>query len=275
MQVIDFQEENTAGIKLHFRHWQVNDARAVICLVHGLGEHIGRYGHVAEFFSIRNIASIGFDQQGHGRTDGKRGHAKCLDSMLDDVDLLVKTARKQYPNSPLFLYGHSMGGNVVMNYVLRRKPKLTGLVVSAPWIQLPVPPSPFLVLFGKVMNHLIPNLIQVSGLDVNELSNDPKVIEAYRKDPLVHDKISVRAGTALLGGAKWLDNFDGELTCPTLLMQGENDRITSPKGTADFAKRTKGDVTWKEWQGLKHEIHNEPQQNEVLAFLVEWMERFI
>lgn len=272
---MDFTAASRTGTMLHFRNWELESPKAVVCLVHGLGEHIGRYEHVAKFFSAKNIATIGFDHQGHGRSEGKRGHSQGLDSMLDDVDLLLKKAAEKYPNTPTFLYGHSMGGNVVMNYALRRKPKLTGLIATAPWIQLPNPPSSFLVLFGKIMNHLVPSLTQSNGLDTNELSNDPKVIQAYLNDPLVHNKISVRAGTSLLSGADFLNRFQGELPCPTLLMHGSKDMITSPTGTSAFAKRAKGELTWKEWDGLKHEIHNEVQQNEVLAFLVEWMERFI
>ncbi|MBK9015047.1 MAG: alpha/beta hydrolase [Saprospiraceae bacterium] len=275
MQIIDFQQENLAGIKLHLRHWQVPNARAVVCIVHGLGEHIGRYDHVAKFFSERGIATIGFDHQGHGRSEGKRGHTLGLDSMLDDVAYLLEMVAEKYPGLPVFLNGHSMGGNVVLNHVLRRKPIITGLIATGPWIRLPKQPSKMIVVFAQVMNFVWHDLTQNNGLDVNGLSNDPAVIKAYLDDPLVHNRISVRTGYELLGGAKFLDEFTGTMPCPTLLMHGGNDPITSPEGTADFAKRNKGDVTWKRWDGLKHEIHNEPQQDEVLHFLVEWMERFI
>ncbi|MBI1225632.1 MAG: alpha/beta fold hydrolase [Bacteroidetes bacterium] len=275
MQIVDFQQQNKIGLNLHFRNWQVEWPRAVVCLVHGLGEHIGRYDHVAKYLASRNIATIGFDHQGHGRTDGKRGHTNGLESMLDDVDLLLKTSDEKYPSLPVFLYGHSMGGNVVLNYALRRKTKINGLIATAPWIKLPKPPSAFLVLFGKIMDKISPSLTQANGLDTNELSNDPKVIETYLKDPLVHNKISVRAGTSLLQGAEYLAQFKGKVSVPMLLMHGTADKITSPDGSAIFAKQASGEVTRKEWQGLKHEIHNEPQQNEVLAFLVEWMERLI
>ncbi len=275
MQVLDFHSLNSVGVKLFFRHWQVTNAQAVVCLVHGLGEHIGRYDHVAKFFSTKNIGTIGFDQQGHGHTAGKRGHVQHWESMLDDVGLLLKTAKENYPGLPIFLYGHSMGGNVVLNYVLRKKPSLNGLIVSAPWIRLPIPPSPFLVFFGKIMNHIVPQFDQPNGLDINEISRDKKIVEAYKNDPLVHDRISVRAGTSLLAGARWLDNFSGPMPCPTLLMHGTGDSLTSPLGTAEFSQRTSGEVTLKPWNGLKHEIHNEPEMAEVFKFLVDWMERFM
>lgn len=275
MQIIDFQEINHVGVEMHFRHWQVDDARAVVCIVHGLGEHIGRYEHVAKLFAENKIATIGFDHQGHGRTKGKRGHTHGLDTMMDDVGMLVNLAKLRYPNLPVFVYGQSMGGNVALNYALRRNPKISGLIATNSWIRLPVSPSPFLILFGRTLNAIMPSFTKSNGLDINELSTDSKVVDTYRNDPLVHDRISVRAGTSLLDGGIWLNQHTGNISFPILLMHGGNDSITSPQGTAELAKRLKGDVTWKEWPGLKHELHNEPEQDKVLAFLLEWIKRFI
>lgn len=271
MQIIDYQRENKLGISVFHRHWNVPEAKAVVCIVHGMGEHIGRYGHVAEFLSVQGFSTIGFDHQGHGRTVGKRGHAAGLDAMLDDISNLLEQARELYPERPLLLYGHSMGGNLALNHVLRRKPDITGVVVTAPWIRLPNPPSKLKVFFAKLANHILPKLTQPNGLDVNGLSNDKAVIEAYQNDPLVHDRVSVRVGVDLLDAAQFLDTYKGALPCPTLLMHGLNDPLTSPAATEAFAERNPSNVTWKGWPGLKHEIHNEPQQGEVLAFLVEWL----
>lgn len=264
------------------RHWQAWHPKAVVCLIHGMGEHVGRYEHVAKFFSVHGFSMLGIDLQGHGKTEGKRGHSEGLDSMLSDIDLLVKEAFSKYPKLPIFLYGHSMGGNLVLNYLLRSntefntmKSKLIGVIASAPWVRLPKPPSAFLIGFAKIMKRIAPKLTQANGLDVNELSNDLAVISAYQNDPLVHDRVSVLAGIELLMGARFLDGFQGDVPCPLLLTHGTLDSITSPQGTIELEKRLKGDVTLKLWPGLKHEIHNEPQQNEVLTFLVEWMGRFI
>lgn len=275
MQTTDFYHKNKENLRLFYRHWQASRARGVVCIVHGLGEHIERYDHVAGFFSARGLATLGFDHQGHGRSGGKRGHSNGLESMLDDVSNLLGLAGESYPGLPVFLYGHSMGGNLVLNHLLRRKPAIAGLIATAPWIRLPEPPSPALVFFGKLMNRVFPSLTQPNNLDTYGLSNDPAVVKAYLDDPLVHDRISVRAGTELLQAAHWLDRFEGVAPCPILLMHGGQDLITSPVGTADFARRISGDVTWKRWEGLKHEIHNEAAQGEVLAYLVEWIGRFV
>ncbi len=274
-QFIDFQRNNSLDIPVFFRLWPVKDAKAVVCIVHGMGEHIGRYGHVAKFFSEHGIETIGFDHQGHGQTPGKRGHSEGLSSMLDDITQLITEASLGSPGKPIFLYGHSMGGNLVLNHVLRRKPNIAGVVATDPWVRLPKPPSPFLVAFAKVMCHIAPKHTQSNGLDINGLSTDTKVIEAYKNDPLVHDRVSVKLGIGLLNGAKWLDSYSGTAPCPLLLMHGGADPLTLPKATEELSKRLQGDVTFRRWPGLKHEIHNEPQQAEVLAFLVEWMKRLL
>lgn len=273
MQIIDFQTINKGGIRIFHRHWSLTNPIAVVCLVHGLGEHVGRYEHVADFFSTNNIATFGFDHQGHGKSGGKLGHALGLVSMMDDIQGLLDKAIEAYPQKPIFLYGHSMGGNLSLNFVLRRKPKIAGLIATAPWIRLPKPPSKLLVGFAKLMKHVLPKLTQPNGLDVNGLSKDLKVVEAYKKDPLVHDRISVLVGAELLEGAQYLDDYQGGSPCPTLLMHGLADPITSAVGTAAFAERNPQKMTWKAWPDLKHEIHNEPQQGEVLTYLVEWIMR--
>ncbi|MBI5915931.1 MAG: alpha/beta fold hydrolase [Bacteroidetes bacterium] len=132
--------------------------KAVICIVHGLGEHIGRYGHVAEFFSAHGIATFGFDHQGHGRSEGKRGHAPNLGSLLDGIGHLLAVAGEHYPGNPVFLYGHSLGGHLALNFVLRRKPGIRGLIATGPWIRLPKQPSAMLVGFAAVMSRIFPKL---------------------------------------------------------------------------------------------------------------------
>ncbi|MCC7466462.1 MAG: alpha/beta fold hydrolase, partial [Saprospiraceae bacterium] len=127
---------NAQGLQLFAAHWPVSSPRAVIALVHGQGEHIARYDQMARWYNQHEIAVLGFDQQGYGRSEGKRGHAPSLDALLDDIGLLLEKTREQYPDLPLFLYGHSMGGGLCLNYTTRRDPDLTGLIATGPWIRL-------------------------------------------------------------------------------------------------------------------------------------------
>ncbi len=265
--------KNAEGIDLYSADWPVSNPKAVIALVHGQGEHIGRYAHVAAWFNRHGVALTGFDQQGHGQSGGNRGHARNLDVLLDDVGQFVADTHVRYPGVPVFLYGHSMGGGIALNYVARRGPgTLAGLIVTDPWIQLAFEAPAIKVMAAKLLNGLVPKLSMPTGLAIKFLSHDAAVVEAYKNDPLVHGRMSAAAGVALLGGGAWLHAYTGTLLLPTLLQHGGDDQITSPAATRAFVERVKGDLTYHEWPGLYHEIHNEANQDAVFQYTLDWME---
>lgn len=264
---------NAQGMNLYSSLWDVPAPRALMLLVHGQGEHIGRYEHVANFFNARGIAVWGYDQQGFGRSAGARGHARDVQDYLNDLKLFISIARERFPNTPLILYGHSMGGNVTLHYTLRYAPSdLKGIVATSPWVQLAFAPPAIKVWAGRLLRSLFPTLALSSGLDTRHLSTDPEVVKAYNADPLVHDKVSAAAGISLMESARWIDGFSGGVPAPLLLMHSGADAITSPAATHALSQRLAGPVTWKEWPGLYHEMHNEPAQQEVLRFIAEWIE---
>ena len=266
---------NADGLKIQAIHWPVEQPKAVVTLVHGIGEHIGRYEHVARWFNAHAVAVLGYDHQGFGRSDGPRGHANSLEALLDDMGQALAETRRLHPGIPHFLYGHSLGGNLVLNYLLRRQPELTGVIATAPWIRLAFP-APFLkVLAGRLLHRFLPTLRLPNGLAVQFISHDPAVVEAYQQDPLVHDRLSLAAGIQLLDASIWLDKFEGKTPVPLLLQHGGSDRLTNAAATADFAGRITGPVTHREWPGLYHEIHNEPEKEEVFAFTLDWMGKFL
>lgn len=267
----DLHWENSQDIKLYAAHYPVKNPVAVIALVHGQGEHIGRYTHLATWYNDHEVAVVALDMQGHGRSEGSRGHIKNLDAYLDDIGLLLEKTQELYPDTPLFLYGHSMGGNLVLNYTLRRTPSLTGLIATSPWIRLAFEAPAVKVLVGKLMRKFMPTLTLPTNLASHFISQDKKVVEAYRTDPLVHDKISAAAGIALMEGAEWLNTYSGILTVPLLLLHGTGDRIISPDATKSFFSRVAGDVMHREWPGLYHELHNEKEQEEVFDYTFNWM----
>lgn len=264
--------KNAEGLSLYAAHWSVENPRAIIALVHGQGEHIGRYKHVAEWYNRNGIAVLGFDHQGYGKSEGKRGHAKNLEVLLNDIGLLLEKTSALYPDTPLFLYGHSMGGGLVLNYITRRNPDITGVIVTGPWIRLAFEAPALKVIAGKILRVVMPTLSLPTGLAAHFISHDDAVVKAYRNDPLVHNKLSTAAGMALLGAAKWLDTWAGAFNIPVLLQHGGDDKLTSADATRRFAERVKGDVTHREWPGLYHEIHNEKEKEEVFAFTLKWME---
>lgn len=273
MKSTEFNWQTKTNLNIYAKEWIPAHPKAVICLVHGLGEHVNRYDHLAAYFGQHGFAMMGNDHHGHGKSGGKRGHTPDYEAFMEEISQLVVKATERYPDLPIFLYGHSMGGNLVLNYALSRNPKIAGAIVTAPHIQLPeaAQPSAGLMMMAKVMNKIFPSLQQPNGLDVNNISSDISEVKKYQNDPLVHDKISMRTALSLIEKADFLNNFSGKMPIPTLLMHGSEDKITAPQGSIDFAKRVGGDVTFKVWDGMVHEIHNEPKQQEVFAFVLNWM----
>jgi alpha-beta hydrolase superfamily lysophospholipase len=171
------------------------------------------------------------------------------------------------------LYGHSMGGNLALNYLIRRQPALKGVIATGPWVQLAFEPKPILVTIGKLMRSIFPSFSQDSGLNQDHISKDTAVVEAYKNDPLVHGKITASASLSLLEAGEFLNNYAGEMPISTLIMHGDEDLLTSQPASEAFAKRVSGPVTYKKWKGMYHEIHNEPQQLEVFNYTLGWLER--
>ncbi|WP_428668163.1 alpha/beta hydrolase [Runella sp.] len=263
------------GLALFVHTWAVAEPKAVIAFIHGFGEHSGRYKHVAEFFNKNGYSFYALDNRGHGNSAGKRGHAPKYDAYLDDIDVFLAFIGSQTSPKPVFLYGHSMGGNLALNYVIRHKPAIKGLIVSSPWIQLAFAPKPVLVTLGKMMRSVFPGFSQESGLVQEHISKDPAVVEAYKNDPLVHGSITASASIGILEAADFLNTYSGEMPVPTLIMHAAEDKLTSQPASEAFAQRVSGPVTYKKWEGMYHEIHNEPQKSEVFNYILGWIERSI
>lgn len=261
-----------SGETIYAKCWQPEgEVKAVVVLAHGLGEHINRYNHVGAFFAAQGIALIGNDHHGHGKTTGKRGHVQSFDLLLDEIDILRAEAEKRFPAKPVFIYGHSMGGCIVIDYLVKRQPKVAGVISTDGAIQLAFEPNAFILAVGKLMRRIFPAFTQSNQLDVTALSRDTAVVEAYKTDPLVHAMLSSELGLSLLERGKALRQFSGAVSAPTLLMHGTADRIIAYQGSENFARQAQGDVTYKAWEGLFHEIHNEPEKAEVLQYAVDWM----
>jgi alpha-beta hydrolase superfamily lysophospholipase len=209
--------------------------------------------------------------RGHGESGGPRGHTPSYDALMDDIDLFIHLVADRYPGLPRFLYGHSMGGNFVINFALRCRPELVGVIATGPWLKLAFQPASSKVMLGKIMNNILPGFSQASGLDTRALSHDPEVVNAYENDPLVHDKISARLFLNVFESGLWALDHAAEIPLPLLLMHGGADRITSLEASRQFAASAGDKVTLRIWDGLYHEIHNEPEQGEVITFMIDWM----
>jgi alpha-beta hydrolase superfamily lysophospholipase len=245
--------------------------KAAIVLVHGLGEHCGRYAHIGAMLAEKGYALLGFDLRGHGKSGGSRGHTPSYDALMDDITAFFKQVDERCADLPRFLYGHSLGGNLVLNYALRRKPDLNGVIATGPWLELAFQPPAAQVRLGRLMNGIAPGFTQHSKLDATGFSHDQTVVSAYENDPLVHDKISARLFVAIYESGLWALEHAAEFPLPLLLMHGAADPITSAKASREFAERAGDKVTLKVWDGLYHEIHNEPEKAEVFKVMLDWL----
>jgi alpha-beta hydrolase superfamily lysophospholipase len=260
------------GLTLMGRQWTPTAApRGVVCLIHGLGEHTGRYAHVAAALNQAGYAVLGLDLRGHGRSEGQRGFTPSYDAFLDDLDLLLEEARRRFPSSPLFFYGHSLGSNLALYHAIRRRPALAGVVASSPQLRLAFRPPAWKTTLGRLLFNVWPAFSMPSGLERAALSHDLAVVRAYAEDPLVHDRVTPKLGIGMIDVGLWLLNHASEMPLPVLIYNGGEDRLTSAEACREFAAKAPGDCTLKIWDGLYHETHNEPQQAEVLAFMIQWL----
>jgi alpha-beta hydrolase superfamily lysophospholipase len=271
---IKWRFKSQDGLELFTHAFPANeDPKAVVCIVHGHGEHIERYEHAAQAFNQVGYSVIGYDQRGHGQSQGSRGHVPSYELLLDDLSRFRKEVKEYYPNLPHFIWGHSMGGNIVLNYVLRQNPGTTGVIATGPWLKLAFEPPAVQMFLGRMMNKIKPDFTQESGLDTSALSHDPEVVRAYEEDSLVHGKVSARLMVEMMDAGTWALEHAAEFPARLLLMHGSEDRITSSAASKDFAAKAPSDkVTLKIWDGFYHELHNEPEKAEVLNTIIEWMD---
>lgn len=248
--------------------------RAMIILVHGLGEHTGRYDHWAARFIKEGIGFTGVDLPGHGLSDGAKGNIRSYSDTDEMLDIIIENASKTFPGTPLILYGHSLGGGILLDYLLRKNPPVIAAVVTSPWLKLSFEPAKSKLLLASVMKSILPGLAQPSGLVVEHISHDKNVVEKYKADPLVHDKISVSLFHNAMSAASRSLEHAFDLKIPLLLVHGSDDLICSPRGSSEFASKTNM-AELKIWEGGFHELHNEIFNDEVFIFIMNWINKKI
>lgn len=266
-------EEHTLEGGVFYRHWRVPEARAVALLVHGLGEHSGRYQHVAEALAGRGIATIAPDHIGHGHSPGQRCHIGDFREFTTPLDALRALIELDYPQRPCFIIGHSMGGLITGVYMLERQSSFSGAVFSGAAFEVPEPPGGITMLIYKLLATLLPKM-GAMALDASEVSRDPDVVSRYMADPLVHDgKTSVGLLVALLKNMDELQKRRGEITLPVLAMHGEGDVMTPSTGSKNFIEGLGSrEKALRIYPELYHEIFNEPEQAQVLGDMLDWLD---
>jgi acylglycerol lipase len=262
------------GLKLFGQGWEASvEPCAVVCLVHGLGEHSGRYAHLAEVLTQSDISMLTFDLRGHGKSEGLLGHTPSIEAYMGDIDQCLSQARRRYPGKALFLYGHSLGGVLVLNYELRYKSELTGVIASGTGLRTSLEEQTFKKALSLVLGKFFPRLSIPSGLETGQLSRDPQVVRDYIDDPLVHDRTTLGFARTMIPVLPWTFEHAGEFSSPLLIMHGSEDKLAYPRGSREFASAVPGQCDLKIFAGLKHEIHNEPEKKQVFQHLLGWIDQ--
>ncbi|MFE3195767.1 alpha/beta hydrolase [Nocardia sp. NPDC059240] len=265
-----------AGGRVFWQAWLPDgEPRAVAVIVHGYAEHSGRYTHVAQRLTDSGVAVYALDHTGHGKSEGPRANIGSLDTAADNVRTLLATATGRHPGLPSFVIGHSMGGLTTAYFAVRDQPEVNGVVLSAPAIDIAAG-NAVQRLAAPLVSRFLPNL-PVIKLDSTLVSRDPAVVKAYDEDPLVHHGgVPARTAGEMLRAGDYVKAHLDRLTAPLLVQHGTADGLASPTGTdlVDQGAASK-DKTVIRYDGLYHEIYNEPEQDKVISDLTHWVEAHI
>ena len=263
------------GLAMFAQAWSPQGAaRAAVTLVHGQGDHSGRYPRLVERLVAGGIAVNAMDNRGHGRSGGPRAHTPSMEALMKDIDGHLDQTRGRFPGVPMILYGHSFGGEQVLYYGLARTPRINGIIASSPLLGSGIHQPAAKVIAAKVLSRIAPRLTLPHGTPPSSLSHDPSWVEASLRDPLFQSVLSVRTAAEVLRASAWIRSHS-VFPVPLLVQQGTEDLYVSPSLTIAFARGLSGDVTLKTWEGLGHELHNELRKDEVIDTLLAWIDQHV
>ncbi|CAF1247298.1 unnamed protein product [Adineta steineri] len=254
--------------------------RALLILIHGLAEHSGRYEHLIDYFHDNNFAIIAMDLRGHGQSAGKHGFIPTSEAVYNDLDRLLREARTRYPSCPAILYGHSMGGCIVLSYTLNRFPNKTdkcpyqAVIVSGPWIRLAgslQPPRPVFKIIRTVCRFR-PSLNVRLRFDPHRITRDETIIHSYGQDHAIRRSATLSLAHSIGGVASKLDRASCRFHIPVLIQHGHADSITSHDASLKFSERGEN-IDFKSWPNCFHELHSEPEREEIFNYTLEWIQK--
>lgn len=263
------------GAKLFLQAWFPENPKASILLVHGLGEHSGRYVDFAEKLVDAGIAVFTFDGRGHGKSEeGKpTAYYESAKDYLKDIEVLYGKAKSYIPGIPAFLYGHSMGGGLVAAFVLKKQPEANGVILSSPAIQEADGTSKLLIAISDLVSKYLPKL-KALKLDITGISRKPEEVEKYKADPFIYQgNIPARTGTELYHQMKYVQKHASEFNLPVLILHGSADRLTNPKGSQVlFEQASSGDKTLEIFEGGYHELIRDLEDERYQELIVTWIQ---
>jgi len=262
------------GFALHVEHFSsAGPPRLLLITVHGFGAHCGIYRHVAGALRARGIAVTQFDCRGHGRSQGRRGHVNRFDDYHSDLSLVVRRARERTPGVPWALMGHSLGGAIVLDHVLRQQshPQADRVVAVAPWLELKVKVSMPKRAAAEFFSHLKPTLTIENGIKAEDVSRSPEVVADFSRDPLVHHVATAGWFAGVLRTQAALRAMAARLQVPTLLLVAGQDRIVSTEASLAFAQAAGSRAEVRLYRELYHDLFLEPEREQVVSDVADWL----
>jgi len=268
----EFELTTFDQLKLYCQSWEPKDPpKGVVSLVHGLGEHSGRYVDFAARLNQAGFAVTAFDLRGHGKSGGLRGHIPSFNAYMEDINTNLDATVARFPSLPVFLYGHSLGGVLVLAYPLRKQSNLTGVVAAGPGLRPSIAEDKLKVFLSQIGGTVFSKVTLPSDIDLTMVSRDPAVVRKLQDDPLRNDQITLAFGKHMLNALDWLWEHAHQVHYPLLLMHGTADELAYYSGSQEFVAKIPNNCTLKLWEGLSHELHNEPEKEQVFEYLIDWL----
>ena len=273
MQHIDGNFKGVRNLNIYYQGWlPEGNVMAVLLIVHGLGEHCGRYNNVVNHLVPLGYAVYGMDFIGHGKSEGEREMVQSYEDFPATLTIYYNMVKNWQAGKPIFILGHSLGGLIATHYLFENQDKFRGAIISAPLIKVSDTISPATITMGKILSVLAPKT-GILGLDANLISQDPAVVKAYVNDPLVHhSKTPARLAVEMLKTMLRSSAEVNKITLPFIVLQGSEDKLVDPRGAQIlYEGASSKDKTLKVYQGFFHEVFNEPGRAQVLQDVENWL----
>ena len=265
--------QGVGGLRLYYRAWEVPRARSTIAVVHGLGEHSARYEAFAQRMAAYSFSTFALDLRGHGLSEGRRGHVRRFENFFQDVDRFRREIQGVIDvGTPLFLLGHSMGGLIALRYLEEFDSPFRGGIIVSPWLATAMPVPRWKMTLANALNRILPAVPFNSGLDIDKISRDPAIVQAYRDDPLVHSYVTPRLFSEVSAAMGLVLQRSDRIRIPLLFLLAGDDHLTSTQRSESFARSLAvRDVTIETYEKAYHEVLNEPDHSAALHDLRSWI----
>ena len=273
MKHIEGEFKGCKNLNLYYQSWLPDSVpKAVLVVVHGLAEHSGRYINLVNYFVPKGYAVYGFDQRGHGKSDGLKGYVERFSYFVNDLNSFLIIVRSRHHDAKIFMVGHSIGGTIATAHAISHQDELDGLILSGATLRVPADAPAMLIFAARLLLWLLPK-VGLYIIDAGGISRDKSVVSAYVSDPLVYrGKIRARLGIEIIKAMKMVQRELPKIRLPMLIMHGAADRLSDPQGSKILYEKTSSiDKTLKLYDGFYHEIFNEPECERVFADMEAWL----